>query len=89
MANKDVGDLLVERDRHLHVKLTSGELLRLQDAKNNSGYSKWRDWLLSLPDQFRILHERGEMFRLKAEDLEQENAALKIRLGHLQADLED
>lgn len=76
--------ICLERSRHLHVELSTSELRRLQEVKNASGYTKWRDWLLSLPDQFRSLHERGEMFRLKAEDLEQENVDLKARLVRLQ-----
>lgn len=81
--------MLVDRDRHLHVKLTPGELLKLQEAKNASGYSKWRDWLLSLPDQFRILHERSEMFRLRAENLDQENREMKERLTRIQSRMEE
>jgi hypothetical protein len=62
---------------------------RLQEVKDASSYSKWRDWLLSLPDQFRILHERSEMFRLRAESLEQENMELKNHLARLRIEAED
>jgi len=72
------------KPRHIHVEVTPREFDRVQAIKGDT--QKWKPWLLSLPDQFRSLHERAEMFRLRAENAEKENEDLRERIRLLQTE---
>lgn len=53
------------------------------------GKRKWKDWLLTLPDQFRTLTERVELYQRRSDQYEQENNDLKERIRVLQEQIGD
>lgn len=53
------------------------------------GKMRWRDWLLTLPDQFRMLTERIELYQRRAEQYERENIDLMERIRVLQEKVGD
>jgi len=76
-----------QKPKNLHVIFKNhDEFHRLERMR---GQRKWRDWLLTLPEQFRDLTERIRLFRERAELAERENEELKERLRRLQEKMAD
>ena len=74
------------KPKSLHVILNPDEFKALERMR---GDRKWKGWLLSLPDQFRDLTERVELWKHSSEIYEMENAQLKERIASLQEKLGD
>lgn len=72
------------KPRSLHVLLDPDEFAALERMR---GHRKWKAWLLSLPDQFRDLIERVELWKHRSEVYEMENEQLKERIEALQEKL--
>lgn len=74
------------KQRSLHVLLDPDEFKALERMRGNY---KWKPWLLSLPDQFRTLTEKAELWKRSSEVYEMENRQLKERIVSLQEKLGD
>ena len=75
------------KPRNLHVFFKDPD--ELEQLKRLKGKREWRDWLMTLPDQFRQLTDRVELWKRRAEDFEKENTDLKERVRALQEQLGD
>lgn len=75
-----------KKKRTIHVKLHPVEFDRVVRMR---GENKWKEWLLSLPDQFRTLTERVELYERRNTEYEAENEQLKERLRVLQEEKKD
>lgn len=53
------------------------------------GNRKWRDWLLSLPDQFRTLTERAEHYKREADFYKEQLKQAEERIRSLQEQVKD
>ena len=74
------------KPKNLHVVLDPDEFKALERMRGNY---KWKPWLLSLPDQFRALTEKAEVWKRSSEVYELENIQLKERIVVLQEKLGD
>lgn len=74
------------KSKNLHVVLDPDEFKALERMRGNQ---KWKPWLLNLPDQFRTLVERAELWKRSSEVYEMENDQLKERITALQEKLGD
>ena len=74
------------KSKNLHVVLDPDEFKALERMRGNY---KWKPWLLSLPDQFRALTEKAEVWKRSSEVYELENIQLKERIVVLQEKLGD
>lgn len=75
------------KPKHLHVYFEDpDELARIKRLK---GKREWREWLLTLPDQFRNLTDQIELWKRRANDFEKDNEELKKRITSLQEKLGD
>jgi hypothetical protein len=72
--------------KSLHVLMDPDEFAAVERMRGNR---KWKEWLLGLPDQFRELTERVELWKHKSEVYEMENAQLKQRITSLQEKVGD
>jgi len=72
---------------NMHVKFPDPD--EYERVKKMKGAMDWRPWLLTLPDQFRNLTDRIELWKRRAEDYERENAELKERIKTLQEKIGD
>ena len=75
------------KPKNLHVLFKDPE--ELERIKRMKGKMEWKEWLLTLPDQFRNLTDRIELWKRRAEQYEKENEALTERIRVLQEQIAD
>lgn len=73
-----------KKTKVLHIRLEISQFEKLVKLR---GPRKWKEWLLTLPEQFQILSERIEFFNAKLElakksidELKEENKKLRLKL---------
>ena len=75
------------KPKNLHVYFKDPD--ELERLKRIKGKREWKEWLMTLPDQFRQLTDRIELWKRRAEDFEKENKELTERVRALQEQLGD
>lgn len=75
------------KPKNMHVEFPDPD--EYERVKKMKGGMEWRQWLLTLPEQFRNLTDRIELWQRRAEEYEKENIELKERIAVLQEKMKD
>jgi hypothetical protein len=75
------------KPKNMHVLFKDPD--EYERLKRLKGKREWREWLLTLPKQFRDLTDRIELWKRRADEYKKENEELKERIRVLQEQLGD
>lgn len=77
----------IVKPKHMHVYFDDPD--DFERVKKIKGKREWKEWLLTLPDQFRNLTDQIELWKRRAQEFEKENEDLHKRIASLQEKLGD